>query len=98
MMKVIFILALICGQSLFLMVNENDYGLNDGLQDSPWPMLGHDPQHTGRIPYDTSMNKGRIEWKFETKEPIHGGLAIDVDGTIYAGCSCYLYAVILMVL
>ena len=33
----------------------NDGG---GLQDSPWPMFCHDVKHTGRSPYDTSMNNG----------------------------------------
>lgn len=69
-------------KTVSLIESKND----DGLQDSPWPMFSHDVRHTGRSPYDTSMNEGIERWKFEA-EPIISSPAIAKDGTIYIG-SC----------
>ena len=35
------------------------------LADSPWPMNHHDPQSTGRSPYDGPA-LGQIEWQIDT--------------------------------
>jgi outer membrane protein assembly factor BamB len=55
-------------------------------------MLGHDVRHTGRSPYDTSMNKGRIMWKLKT-ERIKDSPVIDKNGTIYVGGDEKFYAI-----
>jgi outer membrane protein assembly factor BamB len=56
------------------------------LQDSPWPMFAHDPQHTGRSP-NLGPQSAYIKWKFCTYEgsgcwtpPVVGS-----DGTVYIG-------------
>jgi outer membrane protein assembly factor BamB len=64
----------------------------DGLMDSPWPMFGHDVRHTGRSPYDTSTNKGRLKWKIRTN-PIKDSPVIDKDGTVYVGADEWFHAV-----
>ena len=35
-----------------------------GLSDSPWPMLQHDPQHTGRSPYK-GPETPELKWKYQ---------------------------------
>jgi outer membrane protein assembly factor BamB len=83
----------VCGGALSSIVHFDSVLLgDDGLRDSPWPMFGHDPQHTGRSPFDTSMNRGWIKWKFET-EAIKDSPVVDVDGTIYVCGNEFLYAV-----
>jgi outer membrane protein assembly factor BamB len=77
---------------ILLLIVGNAFPFPISDQESPWPMLGHDPQHTGRSPYDTSKNKGWIEWKFET-EPLKSSPVIDKDGTIYVGDDEFLYAI-----
>jgi len=49
--------------------------------DSPWPMYGHDPQHTGRSTYqgpDTALLKGRAHFS-----EYLGWTAVSPDGTLY---------------
>jgi outer membrane protein assembly factor BamB len=86
----ILILLLIVGNAWAFSFQISD---QESDQDSPWPMLGHDPQHTGRSPYDTSKNKGWIEWKFETEPILMSSPVIDKDGTIYVGGHEFLYAI-----
>jgi len=52
-----------------------------GLADSPWPMFHHDPQHTGRSPYE-GPHELAIDWQFDV-EGTPGSPAIGEDGTIY---------------
>jgi len=60
---------------------------------SPWPMFGHDPQHTGRSPYKGN-EINMFKWKFKTGEMINSSPAIGSDGTIYIGsCDHNLYAI-----
>ena len=53
----------------------------DGLADSPWPMFLHDPQHTGRSPYNGPSTPA-LKWSYATG----GGVStssIGPDGTLY---------------
>ena len=63
------------------------------LADSPWPMYGHDPQHTGRSPYNGPETPG-TKWKVETGDRVESSPAIGVDGTVYVGSNDHhLYAI-----
>ena len=64
-----------------------------GLANSPWPMLQHDLQHTGRSSY-SGPSSPLLRWSFTTGERIHSSPAIDTEGTIYVGSDDgYLYAI-----
>ena len=61
-----------------------------------WPMFGHDAAHTGRSPYRTGSEPGKLKWVFAVPFPTTSGLtgmqnvgppAIGADGTLYAGVS-----------
>lgn len=43
---------------------------NFGLADSPWPMEGHDLQHTGQSPYN-SILVPNLRWKFKAGSGIN---------------------------
>ncbi len=58
----------------------NTGGLQPG---SPWPMLQHDPQHTGRGIGGGA--KGVLMWKYRCGDEIDSDLAISSDGTIFVG-------------
>ena len=59
---------------------------NAGLQDSAWPMFGHDTKHTGRSPYGPNIgNTPVIRWKFWMDGSVISSPAIDENGTIYIG-------------
>jgi len=61
-------------------------------KNTPWPMKSHDNHHTGLSPYTTIHITGATLWSFYC-DPVKGGAAIDIDGTIYFGdVSGYLYA------
>ncbi|MCD6447690.1 MAG: hypothetical protein J7L58_01420, partial [Thermoplasmata archaeon] len=66
--------------------------LQQGLQDSPWPIQGHDLRHSGVSQYDTSQNKGGILWRVEIGEiGYHASTpVIDKNGIIYVGTT-YLF-------
>ena len=64
-----------------------------GPMESPWPIFGHDIQHTGRSSYNTTENLGGTKWAFKTSGPLETSPAIDNDGTIYVADWDYLYAV-----
>lgn len=55
-----------------------------GLADSPWPVYGHDAQHTGRSQYDGPKNP-RVLWKYRGDHRIFSTPSIGADGTIYLG-------------
>jgi len=56
-------------------------------------MYLHDPQHTGRSPYQ-GPQQGKVEWLFETGREVYSSPAIDLDGTIYFSSEDgFLYAV-----
>lgn len=65
----------------------------DGPMDSPWPMFGHDSRHTGRSPYSTAYNPGRIKWKFETEWLVETSPIIDKNNTIYVASWNHLFAI-----
>jgi outer membrane protein assembly factor BamB len=58
-----------------------------------WPMYKYDRARTGRCPYDTSDNTGKVRWKFEAEDTLNYAPVIDSDGTIYVGGQGYLYAI-----
>lgn len=62
------------------------------LADTPWPMRGHDLQHTGRSPFKGPDNP-QIAWCFKTGAEVFSSPAIGSDGSIYVGSQDgYLYA------
>jgi outer membrane protein assembly factor BamB len=56
-----------------------------GLANSPWPCFRGNYNHTGRSPYDTTYNAGKLVWKYETGSRVHTSPVIDSNGTIYIG-------------
>jgi outer membrane protein assembly factor BamB len=59
------------------------------LATSPWPMISHDPSHTGLSTVGTSGNNGTLKWALNISS---GGISsidpspvIGADGTIYVG-------------
>ena len=68
--------------------------VSNGLMDSPWPMICHDLNHTGRSPYSTASNPGTEKWRFKTDGWVFDTPVIDGDGIIYSGSfNRYFYAV-----
>jgi outer membrane protein assembly factor BamB len=67
------------------MTREASKSSDDGLMNSSWPMYCHDERHTGRSPYNTTVNPpGVMKWYFNTHEfGFYGSTIIDSDGTIY---------------
>src|SRR5271154_1386672 len=70
------------------------------LAATPWPMISHDLRHTGLSTVDTSANPGKLKWVYDMVDQygtspicLDGSLVIGADGTIYAGCDQFLYAV-----
>jgi outer membrane protein assembly factor BamB len=57
---------------------------NAGLAESPWPVYGHDAQHTQRSPYDGPRDP-RVLWTYRADHRILSTPAIGNDGTIYLG-------------
>jgi outer membrane protein assembly factor BamB len=60
---------------------------NPQLAKAPWPMLGHDLQHSGRSPERAIPNPGTLRWKFTTAGPISSAPIVGADGTIYVASS-----------
>jgi outer membrane protein assembly factor BamB len=61
------------------------------LADSPWPMMSHDPQVTGRSPY-VGPKTPNIIWTMDMPYGIFSGPAIGTDNTIYFGTFTYLFS------
>lgn len=59
------------------------------LADSPWPMVKHDPQATGRSPY-IGPKTANIFWTMDMPYGIWSGPAIGEDSTIYFGTNSWL--------
>lgn len=58
--------------------------LNDGPLDSPWPLYCHDVRHTGRSPYNTSLNPYVEMWRVGFgRGTVSTAITIDNDGIIY---------------
>lgn len=49
---------------------------------SAWPMLQHDPQHTGRSSY-TGPENPKVKWVYESGVSINSSPVLAPDGTIY---------------
>ena len=64
---------------LFFIIPSISFGDN-----SPWPMLHHDPQHTGLSPY-VGPQAATINWTFKTGFSVYSSPAIGADGTVYMG-------------
>lgn len=60
------------------------------LADSPWPMIKHDPQITGRSPY-SGPKTATIKWTIDLPYGIFSGPIIAEDGTLYVGTNSYLF-------
>lgn len=59
---------------------------------APWPMFGHDAQHTGRSPFNGPGAAG-YRWRYLIGDFVYSSPAIAADGTIYVGSSDdHLYA------
>jgi outer membrane protein assembly factor BamB len=63
-------------------------------------MFGHDVRHTGLSTVDTSDNPGKLKWAYDivdqpstSPECLNSSPAIGADGTTYACCDEFLYAV-----
>jgi outer membrane protein assembly factor BamB len=56
-----------------------------GPIDSAWPMQSQNQNHTGLSSYNTASNPGIEKWRYKAEGKIDGGIAIDVDGTLYFG-------------
>ena len=50
---------------------------------SPWPMLNHDTQHSGRGV--GSGSTGSLKWSFATGSSVHSSPVIGEDGTVFLG-------------
>ena len=59
------------------------------LMDSPWPMIKHDPQATGRSPY-VGPKTANIIWTKDLEYGVFSGPIIDVDGNLYVGTNTWL--------
>lgn len=51
------------------------------LADSPWPMFMHDPQHTGRSPYE-GPSQGEVNWELPLDREVFSNPVIDMKGNI----------------
>lgn len=60
------------------------------LADSPWPMIKHDPQITGRSPY-SGPKTATIKWTIDLPYGVFSGPIIGEDGTLFVGTNSYLF-------
>lgn len=67
-------------QSVYLPISRS-------LSDSPWPMFGGNPQHTGLSQYETKTNNGRLQWQVEYDDYFTTSPIIGKDGELYVGNS-----------
>lgn len=59
----------------------------------PWPMFGRDPHRSGASPHTGPEKKPRVDWKFQVKGPISGGVVVDAAGRVFFGShDKHLYA------
>jgi len=54
------------------------------IAESPWPMFGHDLQHTHRSPY-LGAQTNNVRWSYTTGNTVFSSPAIGNDGTTYVG-------------
>jgi outer membrane protein assembly factor BamB len=80
-MKKIFISLLLTG----LMYSQQQVDiLWPTLANSPWPMIKHDPQFTGRSPYKGPQT-GTVVWTVDMEDGIFSGPVIGEEGNLYFG-------------
>ena len=53
-------------------------------EEHPWPMIGHDPQHTSRSPY-AGPEEVELKWVFKAETGLSIAPVIGSDGTVYIG-------------
>src|SRR3989339_698613 len=58
------------------------------LAKSPWPMIAHDPQITGRSPY-SGPKTPTIKWAIDLPKGVASGPIIGEGGTLYVGSAAY---------
>lgn len=56
----------------------------EGLAAAVWPMLGSGPAHSSASPF-LGPATGTLAWRFSNDGGIDGGVAIDVDGSVFFG-------------
>jgi Tol biopolymer transport system component len=74
---IVFILTVLVSQA-------NAQTQVSGAADTPWPMYQHDPQHTGRSPFQGPIQKPELLW-IDQLAPCSGesgGIAIESDGSL----------------
>ena len=80
---------------IFILISFNNYAQTQQqipwptLMDSPWPMIKHDPQGTGRSPY-VGPKTANIIWTRDLEYGVFTGPAIDQDGNLYVGTNSWL--------
>jgi RHS repeat-associated protein len=57
---------------------------SEHLANAPWPMHGHDLQHTGRSP-DLGASTSSVLWHYSTSASVESSPAVGGDGTVYVG-------------
>jgi outer membrane protein assembly factor BamB len=54
-----------------------------------WPMIGHDPLHTGRSIFNTTNNLGQNLWRCQIDDQPWCSPVVGMDGTIYIGTGAF---------
>ena len=62
------------------------------LAHSPYPMISHDPQITGRSPY-SGPKSAAIKWTMDLPYGVFSGPIISEGGTLFVGTFSYLYII-----
>lgn len=75
----------VSNKKVFIDTDTTKMSDNGCLQNSPWPMYGHDAQNTCRSEYDASQNEGYEKWKYYVDYASLNIITpvIDGNGTIY---------------
>jgi outer membrane protein assembly factor BamB len=80
---------------IFILISFNNFAQQQQqipwltLMDSPWPMVKHDPQGTGRSPHKGPKTPNVI-WTKDLEYGVFSGPVIDLDGNLYVGTSTWL--------
>jgi outer membrane protein assembly factor BamB len=83
----LLLLSLILAFSIYTVANAY------AVENIPWPMFKHDPQHTGQSPFNGS-EENTLRWRFPTDGRIQGSPVVGSDGTVYFGShDSNLYAI-----
>jgi outer membrane protein assembly factor BamB len=80
---------------IFILISFNNFAQQQQqipwltLMDSPWPMVKHDPQGTGRSPHKGPKTPNVI-WTKDLEYGVFSGPVIDLDGNLYVGTNTWL--------